>query len=82
VTGNHHITRRKILVDNRHTLHIIVFWFWRQQVSVQRRNHKNEKCFDRELWREKMMSLGWGKVCIHRKIHTHTHTHTHIYIYI
>jgi hypothetical protein len=35
---------------------------------VQRRNLKDEECFDREIWRTKIMSLGWGKLCIHRKI--------------
>jgi hypothetical protein len=25
---------------------------------MQRRNLKDEECFDREIWRKKMMSLG------------------------
>jgi hypothetical protein len=35
--------------------------------SMQRRNLKGEECFDRERWREKIMSLGSGKLCTHRK---------------
>jgi hypothetical protein len=41
---------------------------------MQRRNLKEEECFDRELWGKKMMSSGCGKLCIHRKIP--------IYVYI
>jgi hypothetical protein len=36
--------------------------------NMQRRNLKDEECFDRELWRKKIMSLDWGKLCTHRKI--------------
>jgi hypothetical protein len=32
---------------------------------MQRRNLKDEECFDREIGRTKIMSLGWGKLCIH-----------------
>jgi hypothetical protein len=37
---------------------------------------KGGECFDRELWRKKIMSLGSGKLYIHRKIPIY------IYIYI
>jgi hypothetical protein len=35
---------------------------------MQRGNLKDEEYFDRELWKEKIMSLGWGKLCTHREI--------------
>jgi hypothetical protein len=37
--------------------------------SKQRRNLKDEECIDRELWWINIMSLGWRKLFIHRKIH-------------
>jgi hypothetical protein len=54
--------------------------------SMQRRNLKDEECFDRELWRKEIMSLGWGKLCTTEKFSwytlLYTHTHTRIYMYI
>jgi hypothetical protein len=35
---------------------------------MQRKNLKDEEYFDREIWRTKIMSLSWGKLCIHGKI--------------
>jgi hypothetical protein len=35
--------------------------------SMKRRELKDEECMDRDLWRRKIMSLGWGKLCIHGK---------------
>jgi hypothetical protein len=35
---------------------------------MQRRNLKDEECFVRVIWRTKIMSLGWGNLCIHGKI--------------
>jgi hypothetical protein len=39
--------------------------------SIQRGNLKDEECFYRELWRKKIMSLGLGELCTHRKIPTY-----------
>jgi hypothetical protein len=36
---------------------------------MQRRNLKDEKCSDWELWRKQIMSLNWGKLCIHIKMY-------------
>jgi hypothetical protein len=35
--------------------------------STKRRELKDEECMDRDLWRRKIMSLGLGKLYIHRK---------------
>jgi hypothetical protein len=35
--------------------------------SMKRREVNDEECMDRDLWRRKIMSLGWGKLCIHGK---------------
>jgi hypothetical protein len=35
--------------------------------SMQRGDLKDEECFDCELWRKKIMSLGWGKLYTYRK---------------
>jgi hypothetical protein len=43
---------------------------------MQRRNLKDKECFNRELWRKTVMSLSWGKLCIHRKIPIYRHKHT------
>jgi hypothetical protein len=34
--------------------------------SMQRGNLKDGECFDRELWRKKIVFLGSGNLCIHR----------------
>jgi hypothetical protein len=45
---------------------------------MQRKNLKDEEYFDRELWRENLMSLGSEKLCIHRKILIYTFTDLYI----
>jgi hypothetical protein len=47
---------------------------WKDGVrnGMQRRNLQDGECFDRELWRMKIMSSGRGKLCTHRKIFTFT----------
>jgi hypothetical protein len=34
---------------------------------MKRRKLKDKECMDRNLWRRKIISLGWGKLCIHGK---------------
>jgi hypothetical protein len=31
---------------------------------MKRRELKDEECMDRDLWRRKIMSLGWGKLLL------------------
>jgi hypothetical protein len=33
--------------------------------TMQRRNLKDEVCFDREVWREKIMCLNRGQLLVH-----------------
>jgi hypothetical protein len=37
--------------------------------GMRRRNLKDGECFDRELWRNKIMPFGLGKLSTHRNIH-------------
>jgi hypothetical protein len=39
-------------------------WDWEEHAKEK----LNDECFDRDLWRKENIYLGWGKLCIHRKI--------------